>query len=289
MSISGCVPRDFQITSNVNAVQYPYAQVVTGIELKKRIFRGGLIAATVPCVVNGGRYQLNFSCDLLPFIAHFPATALAQKDIQLLFVTRSVKTDERSPFDMVDIKQVGKWEINTRTLKVKGSYSFAVAKKYCSSKTDTVLDIGLKVHGVVLSHLMTDVIVLSHSKQISSNYELAVGKRLQELVQQCFWYTDATFIDPPKRKKEQESSDSVECEEDEEESLPSRHGLTSIIRDTESCLNELRRLDQSDKPTVTEELSTIAGRIFAVFGSYLPQSEPSLLIDHDLLGDVDFF
>ncbi len=194
MGISGYVPegykvwiaRDFENEER----EAPYRSVIKEVSLS-RFHDKKWQVIPIPLIIKESRYQLQFKINL-EGIRHLLPHEPDSENIQLAFyeclATRSADRTYKGWEELSRMRAV-----NIAEDEISVSFTFKVDKNFRTSKDGSLLNIAIKIHSLCISYVIKDIAVYTNSKQIKSNYQLALGEYAQKLLKRAFWFSNKHF------------------------------------------------------------------------------------------------
>lgn len=203
MSVSGYVPSGYELAVTKEAhglienLKPPNDSVFTDVSISDERNKK-LSEIAIPCLTPFHPYTLKFSLSIEQLKGHLPET-VDPKKISLLFFERILSSQNKTPFNVKIVKKSA-CKFDKVSGRFNGIFTFSIPGSFRTTSQNSVLHLGVKIHDIVIESLVCDVVVLSHAKQITAEYKVAVGAQLQRTFEPCFWYAADHFCKTTQKK-----------------------------------------------------------------------------------------
>lgn len=311
MSITGYVPKDYQLTVSNPAkekddLSLPYVNVVKEIAIL-RLNGSTWSEISAPCLFQNAVFNLTFKISIEEIKDHLPEVINpGQVSVQIFEMDKDFNETDFRHFEMRKRNYGKKKTVNFFKVDgniIEGSFFFAITKDYGISRNQSLLHIAIKIHNVVIKHLVCDIAVYTNmAKIMKADGKLALGSKAQNLFEtlNVFWRHEIVFETKKakknrlkaKRSRQEEDSDSPEPSSDESSTHPIVRSeermqvvdpmaqderdptllkrLRSLIDSTRESLAQMEKLDRNNAQLSDEQISAIARDLFA---SFVPVTE----------------
>ncbi len=204
------VPNDYNLRIEGLQEPFPYDSVITHCTLSS--LSGKHNWQVVPFPYTMPRcYKLDFSLRLAAISDYIPQPPNINTVTLVFFAGINEQTATRLQQSLFAVERKDS-VFNAETNELQLSFTFKIKDEFRSTKAKPqLLFIAAKIDGIVLKHLVCDMIVFSSIRKLSANGMLAIGRGTENILRKskCFWFSDnliCTKEELEQAKQEQKQS-----------------------------------------------------------------------------------